>query len=53
MTLQPPVGLSGVTAIAAGSDHLLALKSDGTVAAWGNWMDGVDARGDECSAGVE
>ena len=29
-----PVGLSGVTAIAAG-DHTLALKNDGTVVAWG------------------
>lgn len=28
-------GLSGVTAIACGSDHNLALKSDGTVWAWG------------------
>ena len=30
-----PAGLSGVTAIAAGLDHSLALKSDGTVVAWG------------------
>jgi hypothetical protein len=30
-----PAGLSGVTAIAAGAGHSLALKSDGTVAAWG------------------
>ena len=28
--------LSGVTAIATGHDHTLALKSDGTVWAWGN-----------------
>lgn len=39
--LDAPVGLSGVTALAAGSDHLLALNSDGTVAAWGNWMDAL------------
>jgi Regulator of chromosome condensation (RCC1) repeat/PASTA domain len=30
-----PGGLSGVTAIAASTDHSLALKSDGTVVAWG------------------
>ena len=30
-----PAGLSGVTAIAAGSNHSLALKSDGTVVGWG------------------
>jgi hypothetical protein len=39
--LESPVGLSGVTTIAAGSDHILARKSDGTVVAWGNWMDGI------------
>jgi len=33
--LQVP-GLSGVTAIASGDDHSLALKSDGTVWAWGD-----------------
>jgi hypothetical protein len=30
-----PVGLNGVTAIAAGHTHSLALKTDGTVVAWG------------------
>ena len=29
-------GLSGITAIAAGGEHSLALKQDGTVWAWGN-----------------
>ena len=30
-----PAGLSGVTAIAAGYDHILALQRDGTVVGWG------------------
>ena len=30
-----PAGLTNIVAIAAGSDHSLALRSDGTVAAWG------------------
>src|SRR5204863_8269787 len=30
-----PGGLNGVVAIAAGGNHSLALKSDGTVVAWG------------------
>ena len=30
-----PSGLSKVVAVAAGSYHSLALRSDGTVAAWG------------------
>ncbi len=33
-TLVP--GLTGVTAIAAGGTHMLALKSDGTLRAWGH-----------------
>jgi alpha-tubulin suppressor-like RCC1 family protein len=35
-TLLPPVGLSNVVAIAANSGFSLALKSDGTVVAWGS-----------------
>ena len=35
-----PVGLSGVTAIAAGRFHTVALKNDGTVVAWGSNSDG-------------
>ena len=31
-----PADLNGVTAIAAGRDHNLALKNDGTVVAWGD-----------------
>jgi uncharacterized repeat protein (TIGR01451 family) len=37
-----PSGLSGVTAIAAGGAHSLALKGDGTAVAWG-CGDGTDA----------
>ena len=33
--LNVPAGLTGVTSIAAGSAHSLALKSDSTVVAWG------------------
>ena len=36
-----PLGLSNVVAIAAGGEHCLALKSDGTVVAWGaGWTNG-------------
>ena len=35
LMLPIPAGLSGVTAIAAGGYHSLALKSDGTVVGWG------------------
>ena len=35
-----PAGLSGVTAIAAGVSHTVALKNDGTVVAWGDNGDG-------------
>jgi len=35
-----PDGLSGVTAIAAGREHTVALKDDGTVVAWGNNLSG-------------
>ena len=34
--LLPPPGLSNVVAVAAGTSFALALKSDGTVAAWGS-----------------
>jgi alpha-tubulin suppressor-like RCC1 family protein len=41
--VETPTGLSGIVAIAAGSSHALALKSDGTVVAWG------DNAGGQCS----
>jgi alpha-tubulin suppressor-like RCC1 family protein len=35
-----PAGLMGVTAIAAGGDHNLALKNDGKVVGWGRSSEG-------------
>ncbi len=37
---SPPDGVIGVTAVAAGVFHGLALKGDGNVLAWGNNFDG-------------
>ena len=38
--ITSPPGLSNIVAIAAGGNHSLALKADGTVAAWGQNVDG-------------
>jgi hypothetical protein len=32
---HPPAGITGVTAIAAGEDFFIALRSDGTIVQWG------------------
>jgi alpha-tubulin suppressor-like RCC1 family protein len=37
--------LTGVTAIASGSSHVLALRSNGTIVAWGNDLDGQVGNG--------
>ena len=39
-TVQTVVGLSGVTSVSAGGSHVLALKADGTVWAWGGNYEG-------------
>jgi alpha-tubulin suppressor-like RCC1 family protein len=44
-------GLTGVTAIAAGYRHSLALKGDGTVWAWGSNADGELGNGTVTTAG--
>lgn len=32
---QPPAGLGNIVAVASGASHVVALRSDGTVVAWG------------------
>ncbi len=41
--LSPPAGLSDVIAVAAGDSSALALKADGTVVAWGDYLEGMPA----------
>src|SRR5205809_1040837 len=45
-------GLSEVTAIAAGTDHSLALRADGTVYAWGDNTTGELGNGTTTSSSV-
>lgn len=46
------VGLSDVTAVAAGEHHSLALRKDGTVWAWGRNFDGQLGLGEEAAGWV-
>jgi alpha-tubulin suppressor-like RCC1 family protein len=46
----PVSGLSGVTAVAAGGEHSLALLADGTVRAWGNNRSGQLGNGSTTSS---
>ncbi len=39
--LPPPTDLSGVVQIAVGLNHIVALRSDGTVVTWGAIADGI------------
>jgi alpha-tubulin suppressor-like RCC1 family protein len=51
-TTAPVAAQSGVSAIAAGFDHIVALKNDGTVVAWGGALGGPMIRttdGSPCS----
>lgn len=50
-SLVGPSGLSNVVAIACGAFHSLALKSDGTVVAWG-WDTGGQVTGAENLTGI-
>ena len=45
-------GLTGISAIAAGGNHTLALKSDGTVWAWGENINGQLGDGGSTNSGV-
>ncbi len=51
-TPVPVGGLSGVTAVAAGEEHSLALLSNGTVMAWGDNAEGQLGDGSTVSSAV-
>jgi alpha-tubulin suppressor-like RCC1 family protein len=51
-TANPVPFLNGITAIAAGGEHTVAIKSDGTVVTWGKIGNGAEYVNDVVPAGL-